>query len=71
MGIVAPWHVESLRPEMEPLFPAMAGGFLSTGPPGKSSAYVLDWELTNWHVDYIQFVACFCNTCELRTVLYL
>ena len=35
MGLVAPsvWHLS--RPGMEPPSPALTGGFLTTGPPGK------------------------------------
>ena len=35
-GLVAPWHVGSSRTRIEPVFPALAGGLLITGPPGKS-----------------------------------
>ena len=38
MGLVALRHVRSSRPGMEPMSPALAGGFLSTVPPGKSWA---------------------------------
>ena len=47
------------------------GAFLSTGPPGKSSAYVLDCELTNWYMGYDQFVARFCSTCELAKNIFI
>ena len=33
--LVAPRHVDLPRPEVEPVSPALADGFLSTGPPGK------------------------------------
>ena len=29
-------------PRIEPMFPALAGGFLTTGPPGKSSSFTLN-----------------------------
>ena len=35
-GLVAPWHVESPRPEIKPVSPALAGRLLTTGPPRKS-----------------------------------
>ena len=38
MGLVAGWHVESSGPGVEPMSPALAGGFLTTGLPGKSKA---------------------------------
>ena len=34
-GLVAPRHVGSSRPGLEPVSPALAGGFLTTAPPGK------------------------------------
>ena len=38
MGLAALWHVEFLLgPEIEPVSPALAGGFLTTGPWGKSN----------------------------------
>ena len=36
MGLVAPQHVESSRPGIKPTYPALAGGFLTTGLPGNS-----------------------------------
>ena len=33
-GSVAMWNLP--RPGLEPMYPALAGGFLTTGPPGKS-----------------------------------
>ena len=35
-GFPALRHVESSGPGIEPMSPALAGGFLSTGPTGKS-----------------------------------
>ena len=35
-GLVAPWHVGLPGPGLEPVSPALAGGFLTTVPPGKS-----------------------------------
>ena len=35
------WHVALPGPGIEPVSPALAGGFLTTGPPGKSSHTVL------------------------------
>ena len=39
MGLVAPWHDPG--PGLEPVSPALAGGFLTTVPPGKSSGELL------------------------------
>ena len=39
-GLVAPWHVGSSGTGIEPVSPALAGGFLTTGPPGKSNTDV-------------------------------
>ena len=38
MGLVAPWHVESFLGLgiKQPVSPALKGGFLTTGPPGKT-----------------------------------
>ena len=36
MGLVAPRHVGSSWPGIEPLSPALTGGFLTTAPRGKS-----------------------------------
>ena len=36
VGSVSPRHVDLSRPGVEPVSPALASGFLSTGPPGKS-----------------------------------
>ena len=33
LGLVAPRHVESSRPGVQPVYPALAGGFLTTEPP--------------------------------------
>ena len=40
MGLVAPWHVGLPGPELEPVSLALAGGFLTTAPPGKSYATI-------------------------------
>ena len=37
-GLVAPRHADLPRPGMEPMSPVLAGGFLTTGPPGKTLA---------------------------------
>ena len=36
VGLVAPWHVESLWTGIEPRYHALAGRFVTTGPPEKS-----------------------------------
>ena len=35
-GLLALWHVASSWAQIEPIPRALAGGFLTTGPPGKS-----------------------------------
>ena len=40
MGLVAPNHVDLPGPGIEPMSPALAGRFLTTGPSGKSQIYV-------------------------------
>ena len=35
-GLVAPWHVESSQPGIEPMSLTLAGEFLPTVSPGKS-----------------------------------
>ena len=37
-GLAALWHVASSWTGIEPMSPTLAGGFLTTTPPGKSSA---------------------------------
>ena len=37
MGLVASWHVEPPQSRDRPVSPALAGGLLTTGSPGKSS----------------------------------
>ena len=45
MGLVALWQVGSSGPGLEPVSPALAGGFLTTVPPGKSYALHLKLEV--------------------------
>ena len=33
MGVAVPWHVGSSQTRNLTVFPALAGGFLTTGPP--------------------------------------
>ena len=35
------------QPEIKLISPALEGGFLTTGPPGKSFKYILEWGKTN------------------------
>ena len=42
MGLVAHGMWDLPRPGIEPMSPALAGGFLTTGPPGKSSHSLFD-----------------------------
>ena len=46
MGLVASWHWDLPRPGTEPMSPVLAGGFLTTGPPGK----VL------YHIPYLEII---------------
>ena len=39
MGLVTLQHVNLPRPGIEPMFPALVGRFLTTGPPGKSQTF--------------------------------
>ena len=36
MGSVAPWHMGSSGPGTELVSPALAGGLLTVGPPGRA-----------------------------------
>ena len=40
MGRVASQPVDLPRPGIEPMSPGLAGGFLTTGPPGKSLPFL-------------------------------
>ena len=40
MGLVAPQPVGSSQTRIKPMSPALAGGFLTTGPPGMSEVYL-------------------------------
>ena len=42
MELVAPWHVGSLGSGIEPVPPALTGGFFTTEPPGKSGEGLLE-----------------------------
>ena len=35
-GLASPWHVGSSQPAIKSVSPTLQGGFLTTGPPGKS-----------------------------------
>ena len=35
MGLAASWHMDLPGPEIAPMSPELAGGFLTTVPPGK------------------------------------
>ena len=56
-GLVAPRHVGSSRPGLEPASPALADGFLTTVPPGKSY-YFLTVDLYNEN-DVLYTVLCY------------
>ena len=42
MGLVAPRHGDLPRPGIEPVCPALADGFLTTVPPRKSHAIIIE-----------------------------
>ena len=39
-GLAAPRHMGSSGPGIEPMYPALVGGFLTTGPPGKPGPFI-------------------------------
>ena len=47
MKTIASFTVDHLKllPGIKPMFPALAGGFLTTGPPGKSQECLLNVQL--------------------------
>ena len=50
-GLLDPWHMKSSQTGTEPMLPALAGRFLTTGPPGKSSpvfSMKLQVDLNSW-----------------------
>ena len=47
MCLIAPWHVDLSRPGIKLVSSALAGGFWTTGPPGKPRAHLLQQEV--WH----------------------
>ena len=54
-GLVAPRKVWNLPgPGMEPMFSALAGGFLAAGLPGKSVSFICsrEWEMETFISDY-------------------
>ena len=54
-GLVAPRKVWNLpAPGMEPMSPALAGGFLAAGLPGKSVSFICsrEWEMETFISDY-------------------
>ena len=54
MGLVVPWPVESSRPGIKPVSPALAGGFPTTGPPWKSCIFCIFLDIQLLHtIDYI------------------
>ena len=56
-GFIAPWHVESSRPGVEPMSPTLAGRFVSTASPGRSSIHsYLTFQL-------VLLLACFLQVC--------
>ena len=56
-GLVAPSMWNLTRPGMEPVFPALAGRFLSTVPPGKSRNFYIT-DSANRH-NLVAFWFCF------------
>ena len=47
MGLVAQRHVESSRTRDQTVSPALAGGFLTGGPPGKSPFSLLTFTVSS------------------------
>ena len=50
---VALRHADPPRPGIELVYPTLAGGFLATRPPGKSSQFLIK---TNFFFHYIEFI---------------
>ena len=53
-------------PGLEPVSPALAGGFLTTAPPGKSERFGLG----GWFFGYESFLVSFCVVSEPLPVLF-
>ena len=47
MGLAALWPVGFLRSGIEPVTPALTGGFFTTEPPGKPGMSLLGWLFLN------------------------
>ena len=45
-GLATPRHVDLPRPGLKPMFPALAGRFLTTAPPGKSPICIFKIKIT-------------------------
>ena len=45
------WDV--LRPGIEPVSPALAGGFFTTEPPGKPQDYLFMWTIKKVFIEFV------------------
>ena len=52
MGLVAPWQWDLYISGTEPMFPALAGRFFTTEPPGKPSFVHFLLELKYYYTDF-------------------
>ena len=60
MGLVASKHVWDLPgPGIKPVSPALAGGYLTTGPPGKSRSACLRYSIHLRVIPYLPLGDCF------------
>ena len=57
MGLVAPWHGNLPGSGIKPVSPALVGGFLPTGLPGKPRNNYLNIQIRDWKWFY---------TCEME-----
>ena len=51
MGLVVHGTWDLPGPGLEPVSPALAGGFLTTAPPGKSPHSGISYNISKWFLD--------------------
>ena len=57
------------RPGLEPVFPALAGGFLTTAPPGKSLTYI--YSVVSNHLDiHWSLICCLLHKTLLNLLIF-